>query len=144
MEDLSGLEAAPGVLLKPFWGQRLMASYVTFAPNSVAPLHQHEQEQLSLVLKGRLFFTVGDQSRWMEEGDVVSIPGGVPHVATAASKELSRWIGSHRRGRDFNGTQGLRQAQKVTLSPHRWDISATSRGRLKLRGRSPNFCGLSE
>ena len=83
MEDLSGLEAAPGVLLKPFWGQSLLASYVTFAPNSVAPLHQHEQEQLSLVLQGRLFFTVGDRSQWMEVGDVVSIPGGVPHAAEA-------------------------------------------------------------
>ncbi len=83
MPDLAGLEAAPGVLLRPFWGERLMASYVTFAPDSIAPLHQHDQEQLSLVLKGRLFFTVGDQSQWMDVGDVVSIPPGVPHSATA-------------------------------------------------------------
>lgn len=81
MPDLAGFEAAPGVMLRPFWGAAQMASYVTFSPQAVAPLHQHPQEQFSVVLKGRLFFTVGRESRWLEAGDIVSIPPNVPHEA---------------------------------------------------------------
>lgn len=86
MPDLDGFEAAPGLTLRPFWGQGLMASYVTFGPKTVAPMHQHPQEQLSLVISGRLLFTVGQETRWIEAGDVVSIPPGVPHGAEAGQE----------------------------------------------------------
>ncbi|MCY0898932.1 MAG: cupin domain-containing protein [Firmicutes bacterium] len=83
MPQLAGFEAAPGVVLRPFWGERLMASYVTFAAHAEAPLHQHDQEQLSFVISGTLTFTVGHESREMGAGDIVSVPPGVPHAAKA-------------------------------------------------------------
>ncbi len=86
MPDLDGFEAAPGVVLRPQWGENLMASYVTFAPEAEAPLHQHGQEQFSVVLSGSLYFTVGNQSQWMSPGDVVTIPAGVPHAAVAGKE----------------------------------------------------------
>ena len=85
MPDLDGFEAAPGLILRPFWGKGLMASYVTFGPDAEAPMHQHPQEQMSVVISGRLYFTVGHESRWLEAGDIVSIPPNVPHMAVAAS-----------------------------------------------------------
>ena len=84
--DLDGFEAAPGVILRPQWGKNLMASYVTFAQEALAPLHQHAQEQFSLVLSGSLYFTVGNQSQWMYAGDIVTIPAGVPHSALAGKE----------------------------------------------------------
>lgn len=81
MPTIEGFDAAPGLTLRPFWGKNLMASYVTFAAGTVAPFHQHPQEQLSLVLSGRLECTVGQETRWMEAGDMVSIPPNVPHMA---------------------------------------------------------------
>lgn len=86
MPDLPGIEAAAGLMLRPFWGKNAMASYVTFAPRAIAPIHQHVQEQLSFVISGRLYFTVGRQSRWMEAGDIVSIPSNVPHAAQAGDE----------------------------------------------------------
>ncbi len=86
MPDLAGFEAAPGLTLRPFWGQGLMASYVTFDPGAVAPAHQHPQEQMSVVLYGSLYFTVGTESRWIEAGDIVSIPPHVPHAAQAGDE----------------------------------------------------------
>lgn len=86
MPGLDGFEASPGLVLRPFWGQDLMASYVTFAPGAVAPMHQHPQEQLSFVISGRLYFTVGQKSEWLQAGDVVSIPPGVPHGASAGEE----------------------------------------------------------
>ncbi len=86
MADLDGFEASPGLVLRPFWGQGLMASYVTFAPGAVAPVHQHPQEQMSLVISGRLYFTIGSHAQWIEVGDVVSIPPSVPHAAEAGEE----------------------------------------------------------
>ncbi|WP_198038659.1 cupin domain-containing protein [Planococcus lenghuensis] len=83
MPDMQSLEAADGVTLHPFFGQQVMISYVTFAPNAVAPLHQHPQEQITYVIKGRLEFEVGDKKQVIGEGDAVTIPRNVPHGAVA-------------------------------------------------------------
>lgn len=81
MPDIGGLDAAPGLVLRPFQGRNLMASYATFGPGVQAPLHQHVQEQLTVVISGSLEFTVGNKTRWMRPGDIVSIPPMVPHAA---------------------------------------------------------------
>jgi quercetin dioxygenase-like cupin family protein len=78
-----GFEPAPGVTLRPFFGKRLMMSHVTLAPGAVAPLHQHPQEQLTFVLSGEMEFTVGDLTRRVGPGEILSIPPMVPHMAVA-------------------------------------------------------------
>ncbi|HHY67844.1 MAG TPA: cupin domain-containing protein [Alicyclobacillus sp.] len=83
LPDLPFLEAATGVKLRPLFGCQLMFSYVTFEPNAEAPIHQHPQEQMSLVLQGRVRFDVGGNVRIMGPGDAVTIPANVPHGAVA-------------------------------------------------------------
>jgi quercetin dioxygenase-like cupin family protein len=83
MPTAAGFDPAPGVTLRPFFGKRLMMSHVTFAPGAEAPLHQHPQEQLTFVLSGTLEFTVGEATRHLEPGDILSIPANVPHRAVA-------------------------------------------------------------
>lgn len=83
MPEMESLEAAPGVVLRPLFGKQLMISHVTFAANSVAPAHQHVQEQISYVITGRLEFQVGDKKQMIGPGDAVTIPGNVPHSAVA-------------------------------------------------------------
>ncbi|QSO46885.1 cupin domain-containing protein [Alicyclobacillus mengziensis] len=84
--ELDFLEAAEGVKLRPMFGKDLMISYVTFAPNSVAPAHQHPQEQMTLVLSGSCEFTVGNLKQVITAGDAVAIPGNVPHSAAALAE----------------------------------------------------------
>ena len=86
METAPGFEPAPGVTIRPFFGKRLMMTHVTFTPVAEAPMHQHPQEQLTYVLSGRLQFTVGDTTRWLEPGDILSIPANVPHGAVAGDE----------------------------------------------------------
>lgn len=83
MPQAESLEAAPGVVLRPLFGQQLMISHVTFAANAVAPAHQHLQEQMSYVVEGRLEFQVGHKKQVIGPGDAVTIPGNVPHSAVA-------------------------------------------------------------
>lgn len=84
--DLDSLEAAPGIVLHPLFGSQLMISYVVFAPNAVAPVHQHPQEQITFVLEGHAAFEVGDQKQVIGPGDAVTIPRNVPHGAVALAK----------------------------------------------------------
>ena len=48
-------------------------------PNLKCAPHQHEAEQFSIVLKGRMRFTIGTEARVLGPGEVAHIPGGVPH-----------------------------------------------------------------
>ena len=83
MPNLASLEAAPGVVLHPLFGKQLMLSYVTFAPHAVAPLHQHPQEQMTIVLQGEVEFEVGNKKQIIGAHDAVTIPANVPHSAVA-------------------------------------------------------------
>ena len=49
-------------------------------PNLKCAPHQHEAEQFSIVLKGRMRFVIGGQARVLGPGEVAHIPSGVPHA----------------------------------------------------------------
>lgn len=76
-------ELAPGVTLRPMWGEQIMMSVVEMAPNSVVPLHSHSNEQAGLVLQGEFDFTIGGETTRMRQGDAYIIPSGVEHGLVA-------------------------------------------------------------
>jgi mannose-6-phosphate isomerase-like protein (cupin superfamily) len=49
-------------------------------PNLKCPPHQHEAEQFSIVLKGRMRFAIGAEERVLGPGEVAHIPSHVPHA----------------------------------------------------------------
>jgi len=77
--DLEGLELVPGLTFRPVTTESTMANFVSFAPNSDAPMHHHSEQQIAIVLSGELHFTVGAESRVMRAGDCVVMPPHVPH-----------------------------------------------------------------
>ncbi len=77
--DLPEVELAPGIRSRPLVGANLLASFVRYEPNSVAPLHAHEEEQLFMVLEGELEMTLGGEVRLMRPGDAALIPAWVEH-----------------------------------------------------------------
>ncbi|MCL6600106.1 MAG: cupin domain-containing protein [Alicyclobacillus macrosporangiidus] len=83
LEQLQGFAAAEGVKLHPLFTKNMTLSYATFTPGAVAPMHQHPEEQLSIVLQGRLVFEVGQRREEVGPGGVVAIPSNVPHQVTA-------------------------------------------------------------
>lgn len=83
---LASLESQPGLTIRPVIGEKLLASFVQFAPGTAAPEHSHEEEQLIVMLEGELEVTVGSQAHRLHAGDAVLIPSRVPHSArTGAS-----------------------------------------------------------
>jgi len=75
------IEVVPGLRFQPVLGQRLMANFVHFEPNTIAPVHWHDEEQISLVIEGEFEFEVGGEKKLVRRGDAVLIPPNVPHGA---------------------------------------------------------------
>lgn len=75
------IEILPGLRFQPIVGERLMANFVSFEPNVIAPVHWHDEEQMSIVLEGEFEFEIDGDKRLVRRGDAILIPPNVPHGA---------------------------------------------------------------
>jgi quercetin dioxygenase-like cupin family protein len=57
-----------------------MVRYV-YQPGSVFPLHDHAEEQITVVVSGEIEFTVAGETVTLGAGQTAVIPSGVPHGA---------------------------------------------------------------
>lgn len=88
-KDLDPIEMVPGLTFQPVLGERLMVNFVSLEPHTVAPVHWHEEEQITFVIEGEFEFEVAGEKRMLRRGDSVVIPPNVPHGArTLASSCL--------------------------------------------------------
>ncbi len=79
--ELAPIEILEGLRFQPVLGDRLMVNFVRFEPNTVAPVHWHEEEQITFVIDGEIEFEVAGEKRLLKRGDSVVIPPNVPHGA---------------------------------------------------------------
>jgi quercetin dioxygenase-like cupin family protein len=77
-----------GIERQMIWGERVMVCRLRFAPRVVTPVHSHPHEQITLVERGRVRFTVNGTDRIVSAGDVLHFPSGVPHGATMLDEEV--------------------------------------------------------
>jgi quercetin dioxygenase-like cupin family protein len=68
-----------------FSGERLTVAQFRLKAGCVVQRHSHPQEQITIVLEGLLEFEVGGRRFTAVAGDVVYIPPGVEHSATAVT-----------------------------------------------------------
>ena len=71
-------------------GERIMLAQVYLDKGCVVPRHQHENEQVTYILKGALKFWVGEEQTEVvvNAGEVLHIPSNVPHKALALEDTL--------------------------------------------------------
>jgi quercetin dioxygenase-like cupin family protein len=72
-------------------GDQLMLAHVYLKKGCVVPKHSHMNEQLTYVLEGALRFLVGDDGAEeivVRAGEVLHLPGNVPHEAHALDDTL--------------------------------------------------------
>ena len=79
--DISPIEMVPGLEFQPVVGENVMVNFVRFAPHTEAPLHWHDEEQISFVIDGEMEFEVGGEKRVVRRGEAIVIPPNVPHGA---------------------------------------------------------------
>ena len=81
-------QIAPGIERRMIWGERLMICRLRFAPHVVTAVHTHAHEQMTIVERGRVRFTVDGQERVASTGDVLHFPSNIPHGATMLDDEV--------------------------------------------------------
>ena len=69
-------------------GDDLMLCRLRFAPNVVTAAHDHPHEQITMVERGRVRFTIGREERLAQAGDVLHFPSGCWHGATMLDEEV--------------------------------------------------------
>ena len=85
-DDLKGLpviQVWETVVARAVHGERQSLAVVELDPDAVVPEHQHENEQLGMVITGSLTFRIADETRELGPGKTWSIPSNVPHEVTA-------------------------------------------------------------
>jgi quercetin dioxygenase-like cupin family protein len=67
-------------------GERITLAIVELAPNAVVPEHRHAAEQLGLVIRGLMRFTVDGETRDLGPGGTWRILGDRPHDVVAGQE----------------------------------------------------------
>jgi quercetin dioxygenase-like cupin family protein len=79
---------APGIDRQMVWGERLMVCRLRFAPGVVTEVHSHPHEQVTIVERGRVVFTIEGGQRMAVAGDVLHFPPNIRHGATMLEEEV--------------------------------------------------------
>ena len=69
-------------------GQNVMVCRFTFDPFVVTDVHSHPHEQVTLVIKGKVRFTIDGQTVIAAPGDVLHFPPDNRHGATMLDEEV--------------------------------------------------------
>jgi quercetin dioxygenase-like cupin family protein len=91
--DLEQVDALPGIRRRAVWMNGVMLTFFEFAPCAVVPEHAHPNEQITIVTKGALDFTLGDERRLLRAGEGVRIPPNVRHGARVLEESTEAWDG---------------------------------------------------
>jgi quercetin dioxygenase-like cupin family protein len=73
------------------WGvalEKTMLTYFEVEPHSRFERHSHESEQITMVLKGELFFEMDERVVRVNQGEVIAIPSNVPHAVFTKERSV--------------------------------------------------------
>lgn len=77
--DRQPKEIVTGINVRTFWGEKTTVALVNLEPHAVLPPHSHMHEQAGYILEGEIEFTIGEQKKVLNAGDVYIIPGNTEH-----------------------------------------------------------------
>jgi quercetin dioxygenase-like cupin family protein len=87
-EDVPARRIAEGIERQMIVGERLMICRLTLRPRVDSPVHSHPHEQMTVVERGRVRFTISGRERIAVAGDVLHFPPNVAHGATMLDEEV--------------------------------------------------------
>jgi len=85
------LPLKPDVKGSRVWGvalQKSMLTYFEVEPNCEFKRHHHRSEQITLVLKGELFFKMDDKTVRLQAGEAIAVPSNLPHSVYTKAKAV--------------------------------------------------------
>ena len=72
-------------------GERIMIAHVYLKKGCIVPSHQHDNEQITYILEGKLRFWIGEEEKMTIDvgaGEVLTLPPNVVHKAEALQDTL--------------------------------------------------------
>ena len=69
-------------------GENVMICRFRFAANTITPAHEHPHEQMTMIEKGRVLFTLGESEQVVQAGDMLHFPPHFWHGATMLDEEV--------------------------------------------------------
>lgn len=81
-------QVAKGTKRQMVVGENVMVCRFTFDPFTVTPVHSHPHEQVTLVVEGKVRFTIDGLTVIAAPGDVLHFPPHNQHGATMLDEEV--------------------------------------------------------
>ena len=81
-------ELLPGALAAAFGGEAAMVNHVRLAAGTEVPEHAHPEEQLTLVLAGRILFELEGEAAELGPGEAVWVPQNARHRVRALEESV--------------------------------------------------------
>jgi len=79
--ELPATDMLPGIERRAVWLDQVMLTFFVFQPRAIVPEHAHENEQITVVTRGALQLTMGNETKILRAGDGVCIPPNITHNA---------------------------------------------------------------
>jgi quercetin dioxygenase-like cupin family protein len=78
-------------------GEKISLGRMRFEPGIKVPRHQHANEQITIVTEGTLLMIMDDREITLGKGEMILIPGNIPHGAVALEETETLEIFAPRR-----------------------------------------------
>lgn len=80
------VETAPHIYTQGFTGEQLMVTHLVFEAGALGTSHAHPHEQMTVVLRGEMEFTLGEERKVLRTGEAIAIPSNVVHSVVALTE----------------------------------------------------------
>lgn len=87
-ENIPIEKVAEGIERQMIVGAKLLLCRLRFAPHISTPEHSHPHEQITLVERGRVLFSLEGEERLAGPGDVLYFPSNSRHGARMMDEEV--------------------------------------------------------
>ncbi len=82
-DEVHPMSTAPGVEMRPMFGESLLTCWVRMQPGAGVAQHSHVHEQIGVITAGSLTVTAEGETRTLATGEAYLVGSHVPHEATA-------------------------------------------------------------
>lgn len=88
-DEIEHENLSPTIARRVVHADRMTIARIYVKKGGVVPRHQHEHEQVSYVLEGRLRFDFGDREEIVSAGEMMQIPSQQPHRVEALEDSVA-------------------------------------------------------
>src|SRR5579864_6011307 len=93
-------------------GETMTIARLKIRKGAVVPLHQHVNEQITILERGKLRFVIGDEERIVNAGETLDIPPNAPHMVEALEDSVATDLFSPVREDWIRGDDAYLRAQR--------------------------------